>query len=237
MVVTSTDDGKTWSKPVNLTRMCKKEEWWLWAPSPGHGITLNDSTLVFPTQGRDENGKTFSNITYSKDGGKTWQTSQSAYSNTTENMVAQLSDSSIMMNARYNLNRSNPGDTNGRVVVTTNNLGQTWTEHPTSRSALIESTCMASLHKHIYHENGEEQNILLFSNPNTKIGRHHMTLKVSLDDGNTWPEKYWMLLDEGKSRGYSCITSIDENTIGILYEGSQADLTFESIPLNEIINP
>lgn len=64
-----------------------------------------------------------------------------------------------------------------------------------------------------------------------------MTLKVSLDDGKTWPEKYWKLLDEGNSAGYSCLSSIDENTIGILYEGSQAHMTFESLPLEEILNP
>jgi sialidase-1 len=81
-----------------------------------------------------------------------------------------------------------------------------------------------------------EKSILLFSNPNTKTGRHRMTIKVSLDDGKTWPEKYWLLLDEGNSYGYSCLTSIDENTIGILYEGSQAHITFESIPLKELIN-
>lgn len=237
LIATSTDDGKTWNDPVNLTKMCKKQEWWLWAPAPGHGITLDDGTLVFPTQGRDKNGETFSNITYSKNGGETWLTSNPAYSNTTENMVVQLSDGSIMLNARYNPNRNNLSDTNGRVVVTTTDLGESWKEHPSSRSALIESTCMASIHKHIYHENGQEKNILLFSNPNTKKGRHHMTLKVSFDDGKTWPETYWILLDEGNSRGYSCITSIDENTIGILYEGSRADMTFESIPIKEILNP
>jgi sialidase-1 len=237
LIATSTDDGKTWNDPVNLTQMCKKQEWWLWAPAPGHGITLDDGTLVFPTQGRDKNGETFSNITYSKNGGETWLTSNPAYSNTTENMVVQLSDGSIMLNARYNPNRNYLSDTNGRVVVTTADLGESWEEHPSSRSALIESTCMASIHKHIYHENGQEKNILLFSNPNTKTGRHHMTLKVSFDDGKTWPETYWILLDEGNSRGYSCITSIDENTIGILYEGSRADMTFESIPIKEILNP
>ncbi|HKK09454.1 MAG TPA: sialidase family protein, partial [Bacteroidales bacterium] len=237
LISSSTDDGKTWGEPLNITKMCKKEEWWLFAPAPGHGITLEDGTLVFPTQGRDKNGESFSNITYSMDGGVTWKTSKPAYSNTTENMLVQLSDKSIMLNARFNLNKNNQSDTNGRVVVITKNLGETWTEHPSSRSALIESTCMASIHKHIYHENGEEESILLFSNPNTKKGRHHMTIKVSFDEGETWPEKYWILLDEGKSRGYSCLTSIDENNIGILYEGSQADMTFESIPLKEILKP
>jgi sialidase-1 len=235
LIATSTDDGKTWSDPVNITEMCKKEEWWLFAPAPGQGITLEDGTLVFPTQGRDKNGETFSNITYSKDGGETWTTSNPAFSNTTENMVIQLSNGSIMLNARYNENRNNKGDDNGRVVVTTNDLGNTWTEHSTSRSALIESTCMASIHKHVYHENGEEKSILVFSNPNTKTGRFNMTIKVSFDDGKTWPERYWMLLDEGRSFGYSCLTSVDENTIGILYEGSRAHMTFESIPLSEIL--
>jgi sialidase-1 len=236
LIATSSDDGKTWSEPVNITQMCKKEEWWLFAPAPGQGITLEDGTLVFPTQGRDKNGESFSNITYSKDGGETWTTSNPAFSNTTENMVVQLSDGSIMLNARYNENRNNKGDDNGRVVVTTTDLGNTWTEHSTSRSALIESTCMASIHKHVYHENGEQKSILLFSNPNTKTGRYNMTIKISFDDGKTWPEEYWMLLDEGRSFGYSCLTSVDENTIGILYEGSQAHMTFESIPLTELLH-
>ena len=235
LIATSTDDGKTWRDPVNITQMCKKEEWWLFAPAPGHGITLEDGTLVFPTQGRDKNGESFSNITYSKDGGETWTTSNPAYSNTTENMVVQLSDGRIMLNARFNENRNNKGDDNGRVVVTTNDLGNSWEEHPTSRSSLIESVCMASIHKHIYHENGVEKSILLFSNPNTKIGRFNMTVKVSFDDGKTWPEEYWLLLDEGRSYGYSCLTSVDENTIGILYEGSRAHMTFESILLNDLI--
>jgi sialidase-1 len=234
LVTKSTDDGRTWSEPVNLTQMCKKEEWWLWAPAPGHGITLTNGTLIFPTQGRDKNGESFSNMTYSTNGGNTWATSIPAYSNTTENMIVQLSDERIMLNARYNLNKGNLSDNNGRVVVTTNNMGKSWEEHSTSRSALIESTCMASIHKHIFHENGQKKSILLFSNPNTKTGRHHMTIKVSFDDGKSWPEKYWMLLDEGTSK-YSCLTSVDENTIGILYEGSQADMTFQTIALKELI--
>lgn len=235
LLTSSTDDGKTWSEPVNLTKMCKKEEWWLWAPAPGHGITMADGTLVFPTQGRDKNGKAFSNITYSKDHGKTWKTSNPAYSNTTENMVAQLSDGSLMLNMRFNENRGNLSDNNGRVVCTTADMGETWTEHSTSRNALIEPTCMASLHKHIYHENGKEKSILLFSNPNSKEGRHHMTIKVSMDDGKTWPEKYWLLLDSGKGRGYSCLTSIGESAIGILYEGSQADMIFEKVELSDLL--
>jgi sialidase-1 len=236
MMTKSTDDGQTWSEPVNLTRMCKKKEWWLWAPAPGHGITLEDGILVFPTQGRDENGLPFSNITYSKDGGKTWTTSHAAYHNTTESMAVQLSDGSIMLNMRDNRNRTEKGDRNGRAVATTSDLGETWKEHKTSHGALIECVCMASIHKHEFKDkDGSQKSVLFFSNPNSKFLRNKQTIKVSYDDGRTWPEKYWIELDAGRGAGYSCLTSINDKTIGILYEGSQAHMTFQAIGIEEIL--
>lgn len=232
LITKSTDDGLTWSEPVNITSV-KKQEWWLFAPAPGHGITLSDGTLVFPTQGRDETGKPFSNITWSKDGGITWTTSNPAHKNTTECMAVQLSNGSIMLNMRDNRNRGND-EVNGRTIATTTDLGETWTEHPTSRKALIEPTCMASLHKHVYREKGVEKSVLLFANPASTSNRDHITLKVSKDDGNTWPEEKHILLDEYTGRGYSCITSVNDSTIGILYESSQADIVFQTVSLKEI---
>lgn len=232
LITKSTDDGLTWSEPVNITHI-KKKEWWLFAPAPGHGITLSDGTLVFPTQGRDETGKPFSNITWSKDGGKTWTTSNPATKNTTECMAVELTDGSIMLNMRDNRNRGNE-EVNGRSVFVTSDLGETWTEHPTSRNALIEPTCMASLHKHVYRENGVEKSMLLFVNPASTSKRDNITLKVSYDDGNTWPEDKHILLDEYSGRGYSCITSVNDSTIGILYESSQADMVFQTVSLKEI---
>ena len=173
---------------------------------------MSDGTLVFPTQGRDKKGTPFSNITWSKDNGKTWTASNPAfydekatYGNTTE------------------------------CTVVTSDMGQTWKEHPTSREALIEPTCSASLHRHKYIEDGQEKSILLFSNPSARKSRTKMTLKVSFDDGKTWPEDRWILYDEYRSAGYSTITSIDENTIGIFYESSQTHLAFIQITLDEIL--
>ncbi len=236
LIVKSTDEGKTWSEPVNLTKMCKKEEWWLWAPGPGHGITLNDGTLVFPTQGRDKNGRPFSNITYSKDAGVNWHTSVAADTgSTTESMAVQLSNGDIMLNMRANENANRKGDNNGRAIAVTSDLGETWTSHAASRSVLNEPVCMASTHKHNYVKNGKPASVLLFSNPNTKVGRNHMTIKMSFDDGLTWPKENWMLLDEWNSFGYSCITSIDEDTIGILYEGSGAHMVFQKFSFKKML--
>lgn len=232
LITKSSDDGLTWSEPVNITQ-AKKEAWWLFAPAPGRGITMKDGTLVFPTQGRDENGLSFSNITWSSDGGKTWTTSNPATKNTTECAVAELQNGNLMLNMRDNRNRGNE-EVNGRSVFITRDLGETWTEHPTSRKALIEPTCMASLHKHTYYEGGEEKSVLLFVNPASATKRNNITLKVSYDEGNTWPEENHILLDEYSGRGYSCITSVNDSTIGVLYESSQADMVFQTVSLQEI---
>jgi sialidase-1 len=73
---------------------------------------------------------------------------------------------------------------------------------------------------------------LLFSNPNvSNRPRRAITIQLSPDHGNTWPPTNKLLLDAGPGAGYSCLTMIDANTIGILYESSRAHLAFQRIPL------
>lgn len=230
MMVKSTDDGKTWTEPINLTKMIKKPEWYLFAPAPGNGITMKNGTLVLPTQGRDKKGHPFSNFIYSKDRGKTWTTSEPASTNTTESAVVELSDGSLMLNSRNNRRT-------GRFICVTKDMGKTWKEHETSRGVVVEPVCMASLNTHRFGENspkGLPKEVLFFSNPPQKSGRHNMTIRMSVDDGDSWPEKWHLLLDE-HGGSYSSLTSINSKTLGILHEGTGARLVFQKIAIGEII--
>ncbi|MEG1037122.1 MAG: sialidase family protein [Mucinivorans sp.] len=224
VMVSSDDNGATWSDPQSITPATKPTAWWLYAPAPGNGITMRDGTLVMPTQGRDDTGRPFSNITYSTDRGASWITTAPPKFGTSECAVAELADGSLMLNIRDNDNRGKLGDGNGRSIFVTRDLGRTWIEHPTSRSALKEPVCMASLVKH-----GE---MLLFCNPAATDGRYNITLKYSKDNGNTWSPG--LVLDSGESFGYSSITSIDSETIGVLWEGSDAQMTFRAIKNTEL---
>ena len=160
---------------------------------------------------------------------QTWHLHNLARTNTTEAQVAEVEPGVLMLNMRDNRGGS-------RAVATTKDLGKTWTEHPSSRSALQESVCMASLIKVNAKDNITGKDLLLFSNPNTTKGRNHITINASLDGGLTWPTEHQVLLDEAEGGGYSCLSMIDKETVGIFYESSVAHMTFQAIKLQDIIH-
>ena len=227
MIVRSIDDGLTWSTPENWTKKLKDPKWHLFAPAPGNGITLSNGTLVMPTQGRDAVGRPFSNLMWSEDHGKNWTLSEHARDNTTECAVVELSNGSLMLNMRDNRNRSDKSKTNGRAVSVTLDMGKSWSVHPSDHKALPEPVCMASL---LSHDLPDGRRALFFSNPNSKQRREKMTVRMSLDGGQTWPRS--ILLDQ-KGGAYSSLAMVDEKTLGILYESSVADMVFQKINLSE----
>jgi sialidase-1 len=243
IIVKSTDDGKTWSQPINITSQIKDPAWQLLLQGPGMGITLKDGTLVFPAQFKADIGTKsldggqytcHSTIVYSKDQGNTWHIGTGAKSNTTEAQVVELTNGSLMLNMRDDRNRKDKSESNGRAVAVTKDLGKTWTVHPSSNSALQESNCMASIISAEIEIGGKSRKVLFFSNPNDKEARKNMTIKTSLDGGLTWPGEYQVLLNSETGYGYSCMSMIDNKTIGIVYEGVK-ELYFQKIPLNDLM--
>ena len=228
VMVKSEDDGRTWSEPINVTEQMKDPSWYFFFQGPGRGITMDDGTLVFASQYIGKDKIPNAGIMYSKDHGKTWKVSKHARTNTTESQVAEIAPGVLMLNMRDNRGGS-------RAVSTTTDMGETWKEHESSRTALPESICMASLIHVKAKDNVLGKDILLFSNPNTTEGRHSMTIKASLDGGYTWLPENQLLVDSGSSWGYSCLSMIDQETVGILYEGSVAHMTFQAINLKDII--
>ena len=224
----SSDDGKTWSEPINITAQVKDPSWNLLLQGPGRGITMHDGTLVFPIQFIDASRIPHAGVMYSKDGGETWTIHTPARTNTTEAQVAEVEPGVLMLNMRDNRGGS-------RAVAVTRDMGKTWSEHPSSRGVLQEPVCMASIIHVKAEENVLGRDILLFSNPNSTEHRNHITIKASLDGGLTFPEEHQLLLDEDFGWGYSCLTMIDRETVGILYESSVAHMTFQAVKLTDII--
>lgn len=217
----STDDGHTWSPPINITEQVKDPAWRLCFQGPGAGIQTKDGTLIFPAQFRAADGTPHSCFIFSRDGGEKWQMSPPAIPAkppTSEAQIAELTGGGLLLTMR---DESRSGkrawakwDWAKAAKGGEAKLG-TWSE---PWFTVPDPTCMASLFR---HPDGE----LYFTNPNSPTKRVALTLRHSTDDGRTWSAG--RLIDP---RGcmYSCLTALPDGRLGILYEVENT-LTFARI--------
>jgi sialidase-1 len=219
-VCKSNDDGAIWSKPIEITSAVKRPNWNWFGTGPCNGIQTRSGRLVVPSnysaldEKDGERFNLFPNVIYSDDHGKTWQTGGNAGDNAGESTVAELSDGSLMINVR-----NYPHLTGARGVAVSKDGGLTWSE-PWIDKTLFDSCCQANLLS--YTTKPEfTKNRLLFSNPvSLEHPREKMTVRLSYDDGKTWPVA--KLIHAGPS-AYSNLVVLPDMSIGCLYECGDGD--------------
>ena len=227
----STDDGETWSKPINITQKINGRDpgWRLCFNGPGNGIQLRDGPIVFAAQFRDTAGVPHSCFVFSSDGGDTWTISPPAIPKTpptSESQIAELPDGSLLLSMR---DESRSGKRAWARFTWKDDLSKgTWGE---PWFTVPDPTCMASL---VSYPKGP----LLFSNPNSATERVALTIRTSTDDGKTWSDG--RLLDP-RPCAYSCLTVLRDGSVGVLYEcgdkSSIETLTFARFRLGWVAGP
>ena len=201
----STDDGASWSTPVEITQQVKKPGWRWYATGPGHGVQLANGRLVVPCDfsagDPDAQHRHFgSHVIYSDDHGATWQIGGVIAGQVNECALALLGDGRLYLNMRsyHGANR--------RAVAWSSDNGATWSPVRTDQT-LVEPVCQASL-----QSLGDQR--LLFANP-AGVKRENMTVRLSEDGGETWAHA--RSLHSGPS-AYSDLVVCGNGSIGCLYE-------------------
>lgn len=212
-VLVSSDDGRTWSQPTEITESVKPGNWTWYATGPCHGVQIKNGDykdrLIIPCDHIEAGtGKYFSHVIYSDDHGDTWKTGGiTRQDQVNECTVAELSGGKLILNMR-NYDRTQKT----RKISISRDGGLSWSDIY-SDPALPEPICQASLLSYYLPLKGETK--LLFSNPADENSRKNMTLRVSMDDGKTWTKS--KILNNGPS-AYSDLTILKSGDIGCLYE-------------------
>jgi sialidase-1 len=235
-VITSDDDGVTWSKIRDVTRTTKNAvHVTTLASGPGLGIQLqrgaHKNRIIIPFN-EGPFGQWNVRAVFSDDDGTNWQTGEPApggcvtnaagkiLSRVNEVQMVELADGSVILNSRQSDGRPL------RKIAVSRDGGATWSrigEEP----ALRDPGCMASIFRYTF-PGKDGKSCLLYSGPDSGR-RRNGTIHISYDDGKTWPVKKVLLPG---SFGYSALTELTGGTIGCLFETDGATrIVFAQFPM------
>lgn len=223
-VASSTDDGLTWSGPADLTATLKPRTLasgatWAWdAIGPGVGIQTSSGRLVIPAQHR--------NI-YSDDHGATWKVqlittaSGARQEGTSEGTVLQLTDGRLMRNDRA---VSTVWENGKRRWVARGNIGSSYSTFA-PHDTLLDPACQGSILRY----NLDSPTRIVFLNSASTVTRTKMNVRISYDEGQTWPiHRFlsdaplpaWAGLGSGSvaEGGYSSVAKTADYFVGALVE-------------------
>lgn len=230
---TSTDEGLTWSAPVEITASVKLPSWRTYATGPGHGLLLTHG----PHAGRiliaanhsegdpEPHGHAYdAHVFYSDDHGKTWHLSDSIeWPASNESTAAEAADGNVVMNSR-----DQSKETGARILAISNDGGTRWASKFVAKE-LIDPTCEGSM---LGYRDRKRQ-VLLFSNPGNRAQRINLTLSVSFDDGKTWPKR--TMIEAGPA-AYSDIVALKTERLGVLWErGNDGGIFFTALPIGPLL--
>ena len=210
----SDDDGLTWAPIREISATTRRDHWRWYATGPGCGIQLArgeyEGRLVIPANHSDHSDGSKhpyrSHVFFSDDHGRTWQLGGVLDEKTNESTIVELADGRLLDNMR-----SYHGE-HRRAIATSADGGQTWSD-VTLDETLIEPVCQANVLRYTFPE-ADGKSRILFANP-ASTGRQMMTVRVSYDEGQTWPVA--KLVYAG-SAAYSCMTVLADASIGLVYE-------------------
>lgn len=205
----SDDDGLTW-RHRRITSLIKKPEWGGIFASSGEGIQIEHGPyagrLVQQYLIRYRNGD-WAASAYSDDDGTSWHMGKLIGPGANENKSVELADGTLMLNIRSKPYRKVAYSTDG---------GETWFGlHDDPR--LIDPGVNGSIIRYSpgAKTSSIESNWLLFSNDESTSARRNLTLKMSCDNGRTWPIR--RVVDAGPSE-YSTLAGLNHGEFGLLYE-------------------
>lgn len=228
-ITKSTDDGLTWSKPIDITAQVKAPNARWFATGPGVGIQLRSGRLVIPCD-FSVAGKTveYAFVMFSDDGGATWKPGGSTEENCGEAQVVELNDGTLLMNMRH------VGGGKNRRTAISKDRGLTWGPVFDDQT-LVDPGCQGSIVASVVATPGA-RNRLYFSNP-AALKRERLSLRFSDDDGRTWSAA--RVLHPGPA-AYSCSVVLPDGSVAVLFEcgesGAYQRLRFATVSGNSLRN-
>ncbi len=223
-VTYSDDHGQTWATHAEITSTVKQPNWGWYATGPVHGIQLqrgqDAGRLIIPTYyGIIGTSGSESNVVYSDDHGQTWQLgavdtlpSSKAITNPGENVAVELVDGRIYFNGR-DPNSANPGT---RSYAYSSDGGLSYDSPGFVHDLRISTPVVqnSALRFHAVDE-GDAENIIIYSGPGDPNARRDMTVRVSLDETESWVNS--KVIRQGPA-AYSDIVKLSDERFGVLFE-------------------
>lgn len=213
----SDDDGQRWSEPREITSQTKHPSWGWYATGPCHAIQLRskphrgrivvpcDHSLLVGSVAQD-----YSHIIYSDDCGESWHIGGEMPGGN-ESTIVERRDGSLMLNARWQRGRGK----GARHYSVSEDGGQTLGEVIRDKQ-LPEPACQASIIG--YSLKCKPTNHLLFCNPASATSRSRLTLRQSLDGGESWDEG---IVIENGNAAYCDLVVLRGGDVGVLFETGQ----------------